>query len=209
MESESKDSSVSLADLFILDQHACDEKFNFEALSRSTVLHAQDLMVPIKVQLPVTDALAVALHADIFKSNGFKVVAAENEENTFLIKSLPQSKQTTFNVEDFHELVQKVNDHLDFEANDGLGRVGVTNRTQKRESKGTLMHKEILRPKKVYSMLASRACRSSIMIGRVLDHKLMKKVVTNLQTLESPWNCPHGRPTLRFLKKMKNTKSLV
>ena len=26
-------------DLFILDQHACDEKFNFETVSRSTVLH--------------------------------------------------------------------------------------------------------------------------------------------------------------------------
>lgn len=26
-------------DLFILDQHACDEKFNFEAVSRETVLH--------------------------------------------------------------------------------------------------------------------------------------------------------------------------
>lgn len=39
------------------------------------------------------------------------------------------------------------------------------------------MHKEILRPKKIYAMLASRACRSSIMIGRDLNHKAMKKVV--------------------------------
>ena len=27
-------------DMFILDQHACDEKFNFETLSQSTVLSA-------------------------------------------------------------------------------------------------------------------------------------------------------------------------
>lgn len=47
-------------------------------------------------------------------------------------------------------------------------------------------------PKKVYSMLASRACRASIMIGRDLDRKTMNKVVNNLATLESPWNCPHG-----------------
>ena len=36
-------------DLFILDQHACDEKFNFETVSRKTVLHCQDLINPIRV----------------------------------------------------------------------------------------------------------------------------------------------------------------
>ena len=36
-------------DLFILDQHACDEKFNFETFSRTTVLHTQDLINPIRV----------------------------------------------------------------------------------------------------------------------------------------------------------------
>jgi len=29
-------------------------------------------------------------------------------------------------------------------------------------------------------------------------------VVSNLATLESPWNCPHGRPTLRFLRRMED-----
>ena len=60
-------------DLFILDQHASDEKFNFETMSRTTVLHTQDLINPIKVQLSVTDALAVKLHEEVFKFNGFKV----------------------------------------------------------------------------------------------------------------------------------------
>ena len=47
------------------------------------------------------------------------------------------------------------------------------------------------------------------MIGRDLDHKTMRKVVTNLTTLESPWNCPHGRPTLRFLKKLSEEPRLL
>ena len=102
------------------------------------------------------------------------------------------------------ELVQIINEHLDYSKEDASTtsfRIGITDRSKKSE-KDTLMHKELLRPKKVYSMLASRACRSSIMVGRDLDHKTMKKVVSNLTTLESPWNCPHGRPTLRFLKKL-------
>lgn len=31
-------------DLFILDQHACDEKFNFETFSRTAVIETQDLI---------------------------------------------------------------------------------------------------------------------------------------------------------------------
>ena len=65
-------------DLFILDQHACDEKFNFETFSRTTVLHTQDLINPIRVQLSVTDALAVNLHKEVFHFNGFKVEPASN-----------------------------------------------------------------------------------------------------------------------------------
>jgi len=57
-------------------------------------------------------------------------------------------------------------------------------------------------------MLAMRACRSSIMVGTALDYKSMKKVVENLSELESPWNCPHGRPTLRFLDNLPATQNL-
>jgi len=38
------------------------------------------------------------------------------------------------------------------------------------------------------------------MIGRALSHKEQEKVVSNLATLDAPWNCPHGRPTMRFLE---------
>ena len=48
-------------------------------------------------------------------------------------------------------------------------------------------------------MLASRACRSSIMIGRSLDTAEMRRVVSHLADLESPWQCPHGRPTMKLL----------
>lgn len=48
-------------------------------------------------------------------------------------------------------------------------------------------------------MLASRACRSSIMIGTALDAKQMRRVVDHLADLQSPWQCPHGRPTMKLL----------
>jgi DNA mismatch repair protein PMS2 len=62
-----------------------------------------------------------------------------------------------------------------------------------------MIHKEVFRPEKVKAMLRSRACRKSVMIGMDLDKKKMLSIVSNLSTLDSPWNCPHGRPTMRFL----------
>lgn len=55
-----------------------------------------------------------------------------------------------------------------------------------------MMHKEVFRPEKVKVMLRSRACRKSIMIGDTLDKKKMSEIISNLSTLDSPWNCPHG-----------------
>lgn len=52
---------------------------------------------------------------------------------------------------------------------------------------------------RVRDMLAMRACRSSIMIGKALNKAQMQTVLVHLSHLESPWNCPHGRPTMRHL----------
>ena len=61
-----------------------------------------------------------------------------------------------------------------------------------------------IRPTKVRAMFASRACRSSIMIGQTLDQRTMYNILDNLATLEAPWNCPHGRPTMRHLFVLRN-----
>lgn len=37
------------------------------------------------------------------------------------------------------------------------------------------------------------------MIGKTLTHQQMGKVVKHLGELDKPWNCPHGRPTMRHL----------
>ncbi|KAM0674983.1 ATP-binding mismatch repair protein [Gurleya vavrai] len=53
--------------------------------------------------------------------------------------------------------------------------------------------------KKIRDAMASKACRSSIMIGDHLNHKEMEKIVKNLGFLKLPWNCPHGRPVVKIL----------
>lgn len=37
------------------------------------------------------------------------------------------------------------------------------------------------------------------MVGKSLGQRQMERVVRNLGQLDKPWNCPHGRPTMRHL----------
>lgn len=38
-----------------------------------------------------------------------------------------------------------------------------------------------------------------VMIGTALSASEMKKLVVHMGEIEHPWNCPHGRPTMRHL----------
>lgn len=107
----------------------------------------------------------------VFQANGFEF---EINEEDIKLKTIPISKNTVFGKSDVEELLHILNEGGDVQG-------------------GTP------RPSKVRSMFASRACRSSVMIGDVLSTKDMYKLVRQLSDLEQPWNCPHGRPTMRHL----------
>lgn len=46
-------------DLFIIDQHASDEKFNFERLTQTTQLNRQPLLVPQPLDLTPSESITV------------------------------------------------------------------------------------------------------------------------------------------------------
>ena len=46
-------------DLFIIDQHASDEKFNFERLTKTTQLNRQPLLAPQRVDLTPAESIIV------------------------------------------------------------------------------------------------------------------------------------------------------
>ena len=56
--------------------------------------------------------------------------------------------------------------------------------------------KELQRIPKFTAMCAMMACREATKVGEPLSRLRMRKEVSNLSLLASPWNCPHGRPTL-------------
>ncbi|XP_063284941.1 mismatch repair endonuclease PMS2 [Pelobates fuscus] len=161
------------SDIFIIDQHATDEKYNFEILQQTTVLQGQRLIAPQTLSLTAVNECVLMDNLEIFKKNGFDFIFDENAPVMERVKliSLPTSKNWTFGQQDIDELIFMLSD-----------------------SPGVMC-----RPSRVRQMFASRACRKSVMIGTALNVHEMRKLVTHMGEIEHPWNCPHGRPTMRHI----------
>lgn len=166
-------------DLFIIDQHASDEKYNFERLQAETIVQSQMLVRKMKLELTALEEEIVMNNLDALEANGFRVEINGDDEaptgSRCLLTALPLSRETTFSVTDLQELITLLGD-------------------PESTSGGVLP-----RPSRVRKMFAMRACRSSIMIGKALAIPQMERVVRHMGSLDKPWNCPHGRPTMRHL----------
>lgn len=171
----------SSSDLFIIDQHAADEKYNFERFTRTLSLEPQRLAQPKQLDLTAIEEEIILAHPDALLANGFEIESDTSGDTSVgqrcTLLSLPMSKEKTFDLSDLEELLHLLSEHSG---------------------------SDILRPSKVRKMLAMRACRSSIMVGKTLTATQMQKVVRNLGEMDKPWNCPHGRPTMRHLAGLGN-----
>ncbi|CAA9995215.1 unnamed protein product [Nesidiocoris tenuis] len=171
-------------DLFIIDQHASDEKYNFETLQKTTVITNQKLVVPQPLELTAANECILMDNLDVFKKNGFEFLIDPEAPATKKVSmtAVPLSANRVFGKADVDELLFMLQD-----AND---------------------QHVTCRPSGVRAMFASRACRKSVMIGTALNHKEMKRLVTQMGTIDHPWNCPHGRPTMRHLVNMELVKKV-
>ena len=160
--------------LFIVDQHAADEKYNFERLMRDIKLTPQPLVQPVLVPMEEAEASKALEHADDLKKHGFTIKDAR--PNGLLVTGLAPLQYDVVTPHDILELTQQLINY------------------------GSI----VKRIKAVWHSCATKACRTSIMIGRTLDRPTMERVVKHLGELENPWSCPHGRPTLRLLGKVED-----
>ncbi len=62
-------------DLFIVDQHATDEKYNFETLQRTTVIGSQRMVAAQRLELTSVGEAVVMDNLAVFQRNGFQFQA--------------------------------------------------------------------------------------------------------------------------------------
>ena len=171
-------SSAPSDELFIIDQHASDEKSNFERLQSTTIVQNQRLVHPFQLDLTAIEEEIILENNAALVKNGFLVEVDTSGDSPVgqrcKLVSLPMSREVTFETSDLEELIATLAETP----------ASATN---------------VPRPSKVRKMFAMRACRSSVMIGKGLSLKQMKSLVRRMGEIDKPWNCPHGRPTMRHV----------
>jgi DNA mismatch repair protein PMS2 len=129
-------------------------------------METQPLVQLKPLELSNSDVMVIKNNLDVFQRNGFQFeFDDENEHMTNVyLKSIPSIRNYRFDIQDIFMLIEACQDDA---------------------------YSSILLPK-VKGSLASRACRTAIMIGDTLSQNQMSKVVANMALMEQPWNCPHG-----------------
>lgn len=166
--------------LFVVDQHASDERRNFDELLESMQLDCQPLIKPIPLSLTGYDEYLINENIDVFTRNGFKFSYQKECAlgKRYSIVAVPTSGDRVFGIAEFDEILDVV--------------------------KESPTAARSMRPTKVKEMLAMKACRKSIMIGDDLSRQDMAKVIQRMAETSNPWTCAHGRPTVRCLGTRKN-----
>jgi len=205
--------------LWILDQHACDEKYNFERLCKETVIHEQKLIAPLPLELSPSEEHCVLEHRDIFEQNGFRFSYDPEKEprHRLSLTALPHSgsggdgkKAVQFGKEDVNALCAILGADgtsssagLDTGSLQGGVRIAGVNAVRRYAGRSDgVVGPSIVRLPKAIAMFASRACRGSIMIGTALSEKEQINILNKLDKTDIPWNCAHGRPTMSHIRSL-------
>jgi DNA mismatch repair protein PMS2 len=180
------------ADLFIVDQHAADEIYNFEYLQRTGKIEKQRLLQPHYLELTASSEAILIDNLALVEKAGYEAQVCTNRKvgNRIMITCVPISNKSSklFNLKDIDELLFILSG--DNELNPG---------SISSSSVEQAPHLTSIKPSSLRALYASKACRKSVMIGDALNAVEMKRIVQHLSEIEKPWNCPHGRPTLRHL----------
>ncbi|RWS09943.1 mismatch repair endonuclease PMS2-like isoform X2 [Dinothrombium tinctorium] len=162
-------------DIFIIDQHASDERYNYEQLLSSTLLESQNLVQPLPLEIGAYQETLLSHNLQFFEKNGFKFTFNNtlSPGKRAQLVSVPMSQDWVFGKQDIEEVLDAIS-----------------------QSGGSC---EGFRPSSFIRMIAMRACRKSIMIGKKLTISQMKTVVEHMSSLSNPWVCAHGRPSIRHL----------
>jgi len=205
--------------LFVFDQHACDEKRRFERLNEMARIEVQPLLEPLQLRFAPSQEQTVESNMHVFRANGFdlEVDPSRPPGERVRARGLPVTDGgATFGPRDIEELVAALEEEgrshpggqviecapIGEEVVKGGGifqtrLVIAAPAGAARQCWGAVSR--FPRPRKVWALLASKACRSAIMVGKGLRESDQYDLVRSLSSLSQPWNCPHGRPTLRHL----------
>jgi len=154
--------------MYIVDQHAAHEKVNFEKL-----------MKQFKDKSILTQTISPPI-----------MVTLDAEEKIILDNNMESFSSFGFSIEHFGG--------MDF-ALTGVpfGLLKADKRELFYDILGNYKRcKNIIDSKVSRQIIATMACKASIKGNEIHNSEEIKSLISNLLTLENPYHCPHGRPTM-------------
>ena len=155
--------------LFIIDQHAAHEKVKYERLMKQfheKSVISQRLMPPIIVSLTGQEESILHTYEDAFSQLGFEIEAFGGNE--YALRSVPVDLYGCSE----RELFLAVLDEL----------------SQETGNRGNF---QVIEEK-----IASMSCKAAVKGNNRLSLQEADQLIDELLTLDNPYNCPHGRPTI-------------
>lgn len=165
--------------LFIIDQHATDERANYEEQLHNCPLQKQTMVYAKPLYLNLIQENALLSNLTEFRKRGFdfEIDLTKPPGYRVLMTSTAVCKG------------DKIDEHLDKSDVEELIDVIL----ESPNSIGTYTLRKTIK------VSAMRACRMSVMIGQSLSWSQMQSIVSRMSNLKNPWVCAHNRPTIRHL----------
>lgn len=167
--------------LLIIDQHALHERLTYDNLLadlQDSDYEAQQLIVPILIDVPPSYVKVLQEHFELFRKLGIEIEPFGG--NTFQVTALCHLYEDSA----IPNVVHRVLDTL---------------------AQGDLFNQEeivsdLLR-------LTVEACRSSVKGGDRLSPEERRELLEGFRRLRPPYTCPHGRPIITELTQLQMEKS--
>ncbi len=161
--------------IFLVDQHAAHEKVNYERMMaryKSGEMLSQMVNPPVIVALTSAEEELFLQYRQYFEKLGFNIENFGGRE--YAMRAIPID---LFGCANEKEMFIQILDEMSHETN--LDRT----------------------PDVINYKIASMACKASVKGNTKMSFQEMSALLDELLTLENPYNCPHGRPTIISMSK--------
>jgi len=158
--------------LFLIDQHAAAERYNYEKLQREFIErknYKKQMLIPLMFDFSVDEAAEVRNNLEKFEELG--IVFEEFGDNSYVVREFPGWIE-----EDEEQMIKIIVEKV-------LKNNNITFNELRNDA------------------IAMASCKMSIKANQVLTDVEMNKVISDLYECKNPFTCPHGRPIITKMEK--------
>ena len=158
--------------LFLIDQHAAAERYNYEKLQREFIErknYKKQMLIPLMFDFSVDESAEVRNNLEKFEELG--IVFEEFGDNSYVVREFPGWIE-----EDEEQMIKIIVEKV-------LRNNNITFNELRNDA------------------IAMASCKMSIKANQVLTDVEMNKVISDLYECKNPFTCPHGRPIITKMEK--------